>query len=291
MAREALQERLAELLALRQVPLVEALELAEADHALDLRHAEVVADATVDVELLALHLQEVELRLDVIAVVAHGADLPREVVVVAAHHAALAARREVLGLAEREAADRADRAGLLALVDAAEALRAVLDHVELVLLRDLHDRVHVGHHAVEVHDGDRGLDLLRVQQVVRADVDEDGQSPGLQRAEGRRDERVGRADDLVARADAERGERDVQRGRAVGDGDRVLDAEPFRPFRLELHSDRARPVVDLPRMEDVEDALVRLGVELRPGGETLRPDLLAAVDRERRRRVSAFLPA
>ena len=56
MALEALHERLAEFLALRQVPLVEATELAEAYHALDLRHAEVVADATVDVELLAFHL-------------------------------------------------------------------------------------------------------------------------------------------------------------------------------------------------------------------------------------------
>ena len=287
MALEALDERLAELLAHRQVPLVEAQELAEADRRLDLRHAEVVADAAVDVELLALHLQEVELRLDVIAVVAHRTDLPREIVVVAAHHAALAARREVLGLAEREAADRADRARLLPLVHTAEALRTILNHVELVLLRDLHDRIHVGDHAVEMDDDDRlralrdeRLNLLRIHEVVGARVAEDRERTRLHRAERGGDERVGRADHLIARADAECRERDVQGSRTVRDRDGVLDAEPLRPRLLELHADRTRPVVHLAGMQDVEDLLVRLLVELGPCGESLGPHLLAAFNRE-----------
>ena len=287
MALEALDERLAELLALRKVPLVEAGELAEADRALDLRHAEVVADAAVDVELLALHLEEVELRAHVIAVVAHRTALPGEVVVVAADHAAFAARREVLGLAEREAADRADRARLLALVLAAEALRAVLNHVEIVLLRNLHDRIHVRDHAVEVDDDDRLralrdalLDLLRVEQVVRADVAEHRERARLQGAERGRDEGVGCADHLVTRADAERGERHVERRRTVRDGDRILHAEPLGPRLLELHADRAGPIVDLAGVEDVEHLLVRLAVELRPSRERLLEHLGSAVDRK-----------
>ena len=296
MPLEALDERLAEFLAHRKIPLVEALELAEADRGLDLGHAEVVADAAVHVELLALHDEEVELRLDVVAVVTDGTDLPREVLVVADDHAAFAAGREVLGLAEREAADRTDGAGLLALVHAAEALRAVLDHEEVVLLRDLHDRIHVGDHAVEVDDddglrllGDRGLDLLGIEEVVRPDVDEDGERTGLDGAEGGGDERIGGADDLVTRADAERGERAVERRGAVGDGDRVLHAEPLGPLLLELHADGAGPVVDLAGMEDVENDLVGLLVELRPGGESLVPDLLAAVDGELGRLIGDLL--
>ena len=104
-----------------QVPGVEALQFAEADHRLHLGHAEVEAHAAMDVELLALHLKEVHLRANIVSVVAERAELPGQVVVIGDHHAAFAARGEVLALAEGEAPHVADGAGLLALVDAAEA--------------------------------------------------------------------------------------------------------------------------------------------------------------------------
>ena len=292
MSLKSLDKRLAELFALRKVPLVEALEFAETDRALDFRHAEVVADAAVDVKLLAFHLEKVELGADVVAVIAHRADLPREIVVVAADHAAFAAGREMLGLAEREAGNRSEGAGLLPLVFAAEALGAVFDDRKLVLLGDLENRIHIRDDAVEVDDDDRlgafgdgRFDLLRIDEVVGADVDEHRKRARLQRAEGRGDERIGSADHFVAGADAERGERDMERGRSVGYADRVPDPEPLRPFGLEFHSDRAGPVVDLSGMKDVKHPLVRFLVELRPGGKPFVPHHLAAVDRELAGRV------
>ena len=66
---------------------------------------------------------------------------------------------KVLFWQKLHAADVAERAGLLALVDAAERLGVVLDHEEVVLPGEGQDRVHVAHVAVEVHGHD-GLGAL-----------------------------------------------------------------------------------------------------------------------------------
>ena len=91
-------------------------------------------------------------------------------------------------------------------------LRGVLDDDEAVPLRDLDERRHVGHEAVQVdrHDRlgpgrDRRLDLRRVHaEVVLADVHEHGRGPGSQDHADRRIEAERDRDDLVARADAQR---------------------------------------------------------------------------------------
>lgn len=158
-----------------------------------------------NVELFAFHFKQVELCLNVIAVVAEGAELPCEVIVVCDDHAAFAAGREVFALAEAEAADIADGSGFFALVDAAEALCAVFDNLEVVLLGDLHDRIHVGDDTVEVDNDNRfcafcdeGLNRLGVNRVVRRNVREYGEGACLKRAEAGGDETVGGADDFVA---------------------------------------------------------------------------------------------
>ena len=217
--------------------------------------------------------------------VAEAAALPREIVVVGDDHAAFAAGREVLALAEAEAADVADRTGGAALVDAAEALRAVFDDLQIVLLRDRHDRVHVGDDAVEVdhHDrlralGDVPLDVGGIEGVVGGRVGEDRQRARLQHAEARRDEAVAGADHFVAGTDVQRRQSGVQRGGAVGNADRVLDADVLRPLFLELLAHVAGPVVDLAALEDVHDLVVAGGVELRPHRERALVGLLSAVD-------------
>ena len=64
----------------------------------------------------------------------------------------------------------AQRAGLLALVRAAERLGVVLDHEELVLLREGVDLVHVADVAVEM-DGHDGLGALGDELLGRLDAD------------------------------------------------------------------------------------------------------------------------
>ncbi len=103
----------------------------------------------------------------------------------------------------------ADRAGAAAFEFGADRLGGVLDNHELMLLGDLHQGVHVGHLAVEVHGhdgaragGDFCLDLRHVQVVGGGiNIHEDGRGADARDGAGGGEEGVGRGDDLVARAD------------------------------------------------------------------------------------------
>ena len=67
-------------------------------------------------------------------------------------HAGIAEGAEVLGREERQAADVAEAAGApLLRVRSADRLRGILDDLQPVAPRDLHERVHVGHLPVQVH--------------------------------------------------------------------------------------------------------------------------------------------
>ena len=118
----------------RHVPGVHPLQFRQADGRLHLGHAVVPADAVVDVGQLLLQGQQVQPLLDVVAVVAEAAGLPGQVLVVGGDHAAFAAGGEGLVLAEAARRHVAERAGLLALVRAAEGLGVVLDHERLCFL-------------------------------------------------------------------------------------------------------------------------------------------------------------
>ena len=201
--------------AARHVPGVHAVQFGQADGRLHLGHAVVPADHVVDVGQLLLQLEQVEPLLHVVAVVAEAARQPGQVLVVGGDHAAFAAGGEGLVLAEAAAGDVAQRAGLLALVDAAEGLGVVLDDEQLVLLGEGVDRVHVAHVAVEVHRHD-GLGALVDQLLGRLDaeavvvevhVGEARDGAGLHDGEAGGDEGVAGHDHLVARPDAQRGQR------------------------------------------------------------------------------------
>src|SRR5664280_3232910 len=199
-------------------------------------------------------------------VVSEEAQAIGHVVVVGRREAALARHQVLRGVQADHGG--AEPAGPLPAVGGAVRLGRVLHDPQAVARRDLGDRVHVGHEAVEVDRqdrlrarGDGGLDRGRVDaEVLRADVDEDRRGPDAEdRAHGRVEaERDG--DHLVARADPERVEDRLEGHGPVGHEDRVPDAAVVGPRLLEgggplPHGEHAGP-------EDLEDGLLLGGADV-----------------------------
>jgi hypothetical protein len=124
-------------------------------------------------------------------------------------HAAFAGN-DVLGHVEREAAEVADRADVLAVVLRLDGVRAVLDDLELVLPRQRHQLVHFAGPPREVnrHDGTRALAQLgshlnRIDvQRAGVDVGQHRRRPGVNDGVDRCAKGQRRGDDFVARPDA-----------------------------------------------------------------------------------------
>ena len=171
------------------------------------------------------------------------------------------ARRQVLRVLEAEAAEVAQRAALPAPVLGQPRLAGVLDHGEIVLLRDRVDGVHVARHAVDVHGhdgaravGDPALDGGRVhRQRLRIGVGEHRQRLAQQDRVVRRDERERRHDDLVAGVDVHDVQGHLQRRRAARGGQAPLRAEQLGVGGFELVHRLARPAVPTAAAQHVED--------------------------------------
>ena len=210
-----------------------ALELLQEADGLNLGHGRIVARLVGDIAFALDERDVVEPVLDLRGKVhAQEARTPGLATIfrhVRDEHAALAEAGAVLHLVEAEAAEMADRAELASLVFAAKAMRRILHHHDVVLLRQLHDRIHLHRIAADVH-GDDNLRLRRdlARHVGGIHVDRtwiDIRKHEL-RADGkrighRRDERVGGHDHLVAGADARIAIAHLQRGRAVGEEQRA----------------------------------------------------------------------
>jgi hypothetical protein len=87
-------------------------------------------------------------------------------------HSAVAHSAEILAWEETEAPDGADASGLAPFVRGRNRLRGVLDNVQAVTPRDVHDGIHLRHLAEQVyrHDrprafGHRAFDQVRVDVV------------------------------------------------------------------------------------------------------------------------------
>ena len=109
--------------------------------------------------------------------VAHTADLLRQVVVVGEERTAIAVAAQVLAGEEAGGTDVTDGAALLLRsiaegVVATDRLAVVLDHEEVVLFGNGHDRFHVGGLAEEMHGHDRlGLRCDLALDVFGVDVE------------------------------------------------------------------------------------------------------------------------
>jgi len=274
--------------AILQIPVIHLGQLHQPDGRLHLRQAIVEANHVVDVRQLRLQIEELQALRHVVAVVAERAAQPRHILVIGDHAATLATGREVLALAEGEGADIPDGAGALALILRAVGLGAVLNHEEIVLLRDLEDRAHVRHDPIEVYWQDRArsladrrLDGCRVQRVaLLLHIREDGNRARLADREGGSNERVGRHDHFIARADPEPGQCRVQRARAVTRRDAVARATPLGELLLELHANRSGPVVHLTTAKRLHRRLDRLLIEVRPSREWIFGDRCTTLNRE-----------
>ena len=134
----------------------------------------------------------------------------------------------------------ADGAHALPMICRADSLAAVFNDVQVMLLRDLHDGIHIAGVAqhMDRHDGlrlrgDERFDLRGVDGQRLVDLREDGD--GVHHGDGRDggDEGIAGDDDLVAHADAERRQAAHQRARARARGDHMLVTQPLCHFIFE----------------------------------------------------------
>ena len=161
---------------------------------------------------------------------------------VACHHrAGVAVSAEQLRRVEAERSRQSPAAAAHAHVRAAQRLGSVLEHEQVVGLRDLHHPVHAHQPAVQVHRHDRPgswrdrrLQLVGVHVVVVADVDQDRRRSDLVDDRHRGHERVRDRDDLVTGSDADRFQQQSQAIRAVGHADPVGGADERGEVALEI---------------------------------------------------------
>ena len=248
-------------MAARRHPLVEMAELDPQHRGLDLVEP-------------AVHPLHAVLVLGLLAVVAEHAHPLGHLGVVGHHHAGVAVGPEVLGRVEAPARDVGEGADPVPRVLGAVCLRGVLDHLEIVLGADRHDRVHVGGMTVEMNRDDRaGAERGRLRDQVRPEL------LGIEREGARVDvhedrQRARRHD----RADG--GHRDVGRGDHVIAGPHAAGAQG-----------QVQRVGSRPHADGVARAAV--GGELAlEGGQLLAQHVPAALERSRDRRadLGADLP-
>ena len=203
------------------------------------------------------------------------------------------ARRDLLVGIEREDRVLALSADRPPLVDGAERLAGIVDQCNLMALADRLQFFQLARIAedVDADDGsrawcDRRLDGRRVEvERARVDIGEDRRRAFVDRAVGRRDERVRRRDHLVTGLDAGRDAEQVQAGGAAGDrrcvrrlhrrGKRLLEAvdrraerQPARPQHLD--DELLLPLVEPGRRQPDLPRPVRRGGSARWDGGRVR---------------------
>jgi hypothetical protein len=190
--------------------------------------------------------------------------------VVGGQRAAVAVPPEVLAGEEAEAAYLPDTARSPPLVFGADRLCGVLDDGDTALVGSLHDRVHVGAAAEQVHRDNRanlGTRGQRFQHVGDVDVErrlldigKDRDGPDARHGAGRREERVRCGEDFVPRPDIQREQRQDESVRSVG--------TPHRIFALAVRGDLLLEFLDVLaedeflRVHDPDDFLQNLIADL-----------------------------
>lgn len=219
------------------VPLVNVLQLGAQDAGVHIVQTAVEAKA-VDVALVR-------------PVVAQLPDSPVDVGVVRDERATVPKRAEVPLNDEADGCGVAQLANREAVAGGIDRLRVVLDNEQLVGVRGLLDRRHVGALTVKV-DGndrlrlrrDRGFDLCRVDTLrLRIAVNKDGGGSSDPDRFGGGKECVRMRDDLVAGPDAHRHQREPDGIRAVPDTDGMRGSVERGKLLLELLQHRPLDVL------------------------------------------------
>jgi len=163
-------------------------------------------------------------------VYAHGAGFLGKVIIIGGQQATVAETAEILGGEKAESSEMADGAAGYATVFCAEGLGGILNDIEVVGTRKVHEWVHVGGLAIEM-DGDDGSGFLgdTLGGVVgikveagRADVAKDWGGTCTSDAAGGSDEGEGGAQHFVAGAYVEGHEGKQEGIGAGGNSNRVL---------------------------------------------------------------------
>ena len=164
-----------------------------------------------------------------LTVIAEDFELFDPLGIVAADRSAVAEATEILAREEAESSVGTDGADPAALVFRADGLTGVFDHDEPMLLRQGHDRVHVGRLTEEVDRYDR-LGVRGYFGFDRAGIDIERDRVDVREHRGRADphdgsdggeERERRGDDLVSCSDPFGHQRDDQRVRAAAHAHRA----------------------------------------------------------------------
>lgn len=154
-------------------------------------------------------------------------------IVVGGDEAAFTRRRHDLVLTEREGIDMPDRTDGSAFVERAVSLGTIFNHRDAMLVRELHQRVHVARPTGEM-DGDDRLGLRRYDGTnglngeilaVTIKVGDDRPGTSRDRTTGGSDERATGADNIVAGTNAESIQRQFQCHCAIGQRDGMFQAE------------------------------------------------------------------
>src|SRR6266436_1994185 len=153
-------------------------------------------------------------------------------------HARIAARAQILGRVKAKASYVAQGTGTPALVACADGLRAIFDHRQVLLAREIHDRVHVRGQTVEVNDDDgararshTARNLRRVDVVgVGLNVGEDRFRTERAHGAARGDKGERRENDFVTGRDSAGTQREDQRIRAGADTDSMRHTAKSRDF-------------------------------------------------------------
>ena len=159
------------------------------------------------------------------------------------HQRAAFAAQQVLGFVKTEAAEMPDGAEIAAFVRRQQRLRGILDHQQVMALRDRHDGIHLAGQAGVMHHRnrlgarrDRGFDQFFVDiDGVGAHVDEHRHRAAQGKRVCRRYESVGRHDDFVAGRDIAQYRRHIEcAGTRMGQQSALAAEALLQPFMTAL---------------------------------------------------------
>src|SRR5579863_1350063 len=236
--------------------IADVAELYSTDRRLGFSETEICSDRGVDPSESGTRSRLRKIMVPAVVFITPGS-LPKRGIV-GKNHASLTAGRNDLVLTEGKCGDISERTNATSLVSRAVRLGAVLDDKEGILVREIHDGIHIARPPCQVHH-DNGLGSLRFHFANRIDVDilaiqvnvsEYRNGATNKHAARRGNEAPTRNNDLIARADAKGIKRQFQRDATVRHCDSVLRAAKVGKFFLELPTLFSRPVIDLTRSQN-----------------------------------------
>src|SRR5690606_6868966 len=258
----------------RSRPVPHPLELNTPDNALHLGHPPVGAKAVMQPAKARRVVTLIYCipRFAMILVRPHT--LP-QLTIIGRDHAPFTPSGHDLVLAEGPGSNMTDRADRAPLVPGTMGLGTVLDHKQIMLAGQFHDRVHITGPTSQMHtdDGLGALSQHRPNGVgshvlrIRIHISKYRHSAGGHNAGGRSQEGTRGNNNLIACANVQRFKHQIQRNSTVGQSNGIFGIRPGSKLLLELPALLASPVVDLVGKQNITRSVGLFLGEGRPGGK------------------------